>query len=202
MKKILLSVLTACGVWSAQSALVQYGVSLSGPNESPANASPGIGFGTVIYDNASHLLQLQVTFSGLIATNTGTMASHIHAATAVPGVGTAGVATQTPSFVGFPLGVTSGSFANTLDLTLASSWNPAFITAHNNSIADSETALANAMAGGQAYWNIHSGAIPGGEIRGFLVPIPEPSTYLAGALLFIPFGVHGIRYLRSRKQVA
>jgi hypothetical protein len=201
MKKILLSVLTACGVWSAQSALVQYTVSLSGPNESPVNASPGIGNGTVTYDNVTHLLQLEVTFSGLIATNTGTTASHIHAATAVPGVGTAGVATQTPSFVGFPLGVTSGSFANTLDLTSASSYNPAYVTAQG-SIANAEAALVAAMAGGQAYWNIHSGALPGGEIRGFLVPIPEPSTYLAGALLFIPFGVHGIRYLRSRKQIA
>ena len=34
------------------------------------------------------------------------------------------------------------------------------------------------------------------------VPVPEPSTYLAGALLLTPFGVHGARYLRNRKQVA
>jgi hypothetical protein len=175
-------------------------VSLSGPNESPPdNFSPGIGSGTVIYNDLLHTLQLQVNFGGLPGTTT---ASHIHAATAVPLTGTAGVATTTPSFAGFPLGVTSGSFANTLDLTLTLSWNPQFIAAHNGSIPDSETTLAQAMAGGQAYWNIHSETFPGGEIRGFLVPIPEPSTYLAGALLFIPFGVHGIRYLRSRKKVA
>jgi len=175
MKKILLLVLTACGVWTTQANIFQYTVSLSGPNESPANASLGTGSGSVNYDDVNHLLQLQVTFSGLIPTNSGTTASHIHAATVNPFSGTAGVATTTPSFAGFPLGVTSGSFSNTLDLTLSSSWNPAYVTAHTD-IAGAESALAAAMAGGQAYWNIHSGALPGGEIRGFLTPVPEPSS--------------------------
>ncbi|MGC3960080.1 MAG: hypothetical protein QM813_19755 [Verrucomicrobiota bacterium] len=30
--------------------------------------------------------------------------------------------------------------------------------------------------------------------------VPEPSTYLAGLLLGLPFGVRGVRYLRSRKR--
>ena len=30
--------------------------------------------------------------------------------------------------------------------------------------------------------------------------VPEPSTWLAGALLALPFGVHGVRYLRNRKR--
>ncbi len=33
-------------------------------------------------------------------------------------------------------------------------------------------------------------------------PVPEPSTVVAGALLLLPFGLHGFRYLRNRKQVA
>ena len=32
------------------------------------------------------------------------------------------------------------------------------------------------MAAGKAYWNIHSTGFSGGEIRGFLVAVPEPST--------------------------
>jgi hypothetical protein len=32
------------------------------------------------------------------------------------------------------------------------------------------------MAAGEAYWNIHSTTFPGGEIRGFLVAVPEPSS--------------------------
>src|SRR2546426_11109534 len=170
MKKILLSALIACSLMSAHAALLQYSVSLDGPSESPANASPGIGSGTVNYDDSAHTLQLQVSFSGLTGTTT---ASHIHAPTASPFSGTAGVATTTPSFAGFPLGVTSGSYSDTLDLTLSSSWNPAYVTAHTDT-AGAESALAAAMAGGQAYWNIHSGALPGGEIRGFLTPVPEP----------------------------
>jgi len=30
--------------------------------------------------------------------------------------------------------------------------------------------------------------------------VPEPSTYFAGALLALPFGLQGIRWLRNRKQ--
>ena len=32
--------------------------------------------------------------------------------------------------------------------------------------------------------------------------VPEPSTYIAGALMLLPFGLQGIRHLRSRKQAA
>src|SRR3989454_4040147 len=173
MKRLLLSALTACSVMSAQAAVIEYSVTLNGPNEFPANSSPGIGFGLVNYDNVAHTLQLQVTFSGL---TTNTTASHIHAPTTAPSFQNAGVATTTPSFAGFPLGVTSGSFSNTLDLTQASSYNPSFVTANGGTPAGAESALATAMAGGLAYWNIHSAGFPGGEIRGFLMPVPEPST--------------------------
>ena len=53
------------------------------------------------------------------------------------------MATTAPSFVGVPLGVTSGTFNATLDLTLASSFNPAFVTAGGGTVADAEAALAN-----------------------------------------------------------
>jgi len=171
MKKLLFSVVSACIVTLAQAGQIQYTVSLNGPNE--PTPSLGIGSGTVNYDDVAHTLQLQVIFSGLTGNTT---ASHIHAATTAPFSGTAGVATTTPSFAGFPLGVTSGSFSNTLDLTSASSFNPAYVTANGGTPASAEAALAAAMAGGQAYWNIHSSSFGGGEIRGFLVPVPEPST--------------------------
>ena len=158
---------------SAQAAVIEYSVTLNGPNEFPANSSPGIGFGLVNYDNVAHTLQLQVTFSGL---TTNTTASHIHAPTTAPSFQNAGVATTTPYFAGFPLGVTSGSFSNTLDLTQASSYNPSFVTANGGTPAGAESALATAMAGGLAYWNIHSAGFPGGEIRGFLAPVSKPPT--------------------------
>src|SRR5205807_609669 len=105
-------------------------------------------------------------------------ASHIHAATASPGTGTAGVATTTPTFAGFPLGVTSGTYDNTLDLTQLSSYNPAYVTANGGTAASAEAALTSSMAAGTSYLNIHTTNLPTGEIRGFLVSAPEPSSLI------------------------
>jgi len=153
--------------------LVSYDATLSGPGESPPNASPGTGFAAVDYNNTAHTLHVHVTFSGLVGTTT---ASHIHSPTAMPGTGTAGVATTVPYFAGFPIGVTSGTYDNTLDLTSASSWNPSYVTANGGTTTGAETALASSLAAGDAYLNIHTTVDPGGEIRGFLEPVPEPST--------------------------
>src|SRR5207244_3975991 len=132
------------------------------------------------YDDVAHSLHVQVTFSGLTGTTT---ASHIHAPTAVAFTGTAGVATTTPTFAGFPLGVTSGSYDNTLDLTQSSSYNPSYVTANGGTNASAEAALASAMAAGKSYLNIHTSTFGGGEIRGFLIAVPEPSSLgiMAGA---------------------
>lgn len=171
MKHTLIPILTACGLISANANLFQYNVSFSDLGE--ANPSLGTGLGTVDYDNVLHTLSLSLNFSGLTGTTT---ASHIHAPTAVAGSGNAGVATTTPSFALFPLGVSSGSFANVLDLTQASSYNPSFITAHGGNTTQAETDLVESFAAGKAYWNIHSTFSPGGEIRGFLTAVPEPSS--------------------------
>jgi hypothetical protein len=168
----------------AQATDFQYFANLDGPSEAPHNASPGTGFATVDYNNVAHTLTVDVTFSGLLGTTT---ASHIHAPTldpfpqAVTGLETAGVATTTPTFAGFPLGVTSGTYHNVLDLTLSSSYNPSYVTANGGTTATAEAALTSAIASGKAYWNIHTSVVGGGEIRGFLLPVPEPSTLtLAG----------------------
>ena len=154
----------------AQSTLT-FDANLSGPAESPPNASPGTGFAQVVYDLLAHTLQVEVQFSGLLGTTTG---SHIHAATASPGTGTAGVATTTPYFAGFPIGVTSGSYSNTLDLTQSSSYNASYVTANGGTTAGAEGALVSALENGTAYLNIHTTVVAGGEIRGFLTQVPEP----------------------------
>lgn len=165
----------ACG--SAGAAILNYQAILDGPSEAPPNASTGTGFATFTIDTTLHTMNMQVTFTGLVGTVT---AAHIHGPTSVPGAGTAGVMTTTPTFAGFPSGVTSGAYNNTLDLTLASSWNPSFVTANGGTTAAAEAAFLAALASGKAYLNIHSTAVPGGEIRGFL-QIPAPSALgLAG----------------------
>lgn len=159
---------------SAHAIPVYYTATLDGPSEAPPNASPGIGFAEVIIDIIAHTLSVNVTFSGLLGTTT---AAHIHAATAIPGTGTAMIATQTPTFSGFPSVATSGTYAQTFDTTSASTFNAAFATANGRTAAGAEAALSSALANGRAYLNIHTTTFPGGEIRGFLVPkdVPEPT---------------------------
>ena len=161
---------------SAQGAPILYEAFLSGAAESPPVASPGTGYALVTIDTVANFMTVQATFSGLTAPTT---AAHIHCCTAVPLTGNIGVATTTPSFTGFPLGVMSGVYDFTFDTTAAITFNPAFITAQG-SIDAAEAGLAAGMAAGTAYFNIHTTANPGGEIRGFLAPapIPEPSSML------------------------
>jgi hypothetical protein len=193
MKLFTVTTLLGALALPAGATIFSYDANLSGPNESPANASPGTGFAYVTYDDSAHTLHVQVNFSGLTA---GTTASHIHAATTVAGTGTAGVATTTPYFAGFPIGVTSGTYDNILDLTQASSYNPSYESANGGTTASAEAALTAAIAADKAYLNIHSTTFPGGEIRGFLVAVPEPSS---AALL----GMGGIAAwaVRRRKTV-
>ena len=149
---------------SANAAPINYSTALSGPNESPPNVSPGVGTATLVVDTDTHVWTMHVEFSGLLGTTT---ASHSHAATLNPGVLTAGVATTTPTYAGFPLGVTSGTYDKVFDMTLASSFNPAYVTAHGGTTAQAELDLAQAIAEGKAYLNIHTSAVGSGEIRGF-----------------------------------
>jgi hypothetical protein len=180
-----LAVLTAAVVAlprGVHAAFIVYTATLSGPNESPPNASPGTGFAEVDVDTVAGTMRVRVTFSGLTA---GTTASHIHSATSAPFTGTAGVATTTPTFPNFPLGVTSGTYDQMFDMTLASSYNPAFVTANGGTPASAEAALFASLAAGTSYLNVHSTNFPNGEIRGFLQPVPEPSSLalLAGGTL-------------------
>jgi hypothetical protein len=179
---------------AAQGSLIVYNASLSGPNE--GTASPGLGSATITFNDVAHTLLIDASFSGLTSPTT---ASHIHCCTAPPGTGTAGVATQLPTFTLFPLGVTSGAFSQSLDLTLASSWNPAFVTGNGGTTAGAEAALLAGSAAGQAYFNIHTMAFPAGEIRGFLIAVPEPGTW---GMMILGFGIAGAALRRRRAAFA
>ncbi|HJS75058.1 MAG TPA: CHRD domain-containing protein [Vicinamibacteria bacterium] len=175
MKKLTLALIPMvfCFAAGAQATTILRIAELFGDNEFPPNASPGSGRAVVVYDSDTHTLSIEAEFSGLLGNTT---AAHIHCCTAVPfDISlTAGVATQVPSFSGFPLGVTSGTYSQVFDLTNAASFNPSFITA-SGSLELAEARLAQGIAVGTAYFNIHTSVFGGGEIRGFL-RVPEPAT--------------------------
>ena len=175
---------------ATEATIITYTAALSGLNEAPANASPGTGFAVVTLDDVLNTMRVQVSFADLLGTTT---ASHIHCCTTIPLTGTAGVATTTPTFAGFPLGVTSGSYDNTLDMTLASSYNPAFVTAHGGTTVGARAFLFSGMALNESYLNIHTSLFGGGEIRGFLTAVPEPAT-----LALMGVGLALLSYRRHR----
>lgn len=181
--------LASCAFASAQT----YTGTFSGANEVPPNLSPGTGFATVTINLALHTLQVQATFSNL----TGTVsAAHLHAPGG-PGV-SAGVATQTPSFTGFPTGVSNGSYNMTFSTLDLATWNSAYVSANGGTAAGAEAAFANALANGQAYFNIHTSAFGGGEIRANLVP--EPSTTLLLAVGLVGGAVAAYRNRRRAQK--
>ena len=73
----------------------------------------------------------------------------------MPGTGNVGVATETPTFSNFPLGVKSGKFDQSYDLLADATYNAPFLAA-NLTASGAEAALIKGLLEGRAYLNIHS----------------------------------------------
>ncbi len=136
---------------TAEADIFTYNTSMTGTQEVPINASPGTGTARGTYDTTTNTITLNLLFSGL---GSPSRAAHFHSP-GPPGV----AAPIAIGLTSFPVGVTSGVYANTFTLTDLQ-----------------ETQLLT----GLFYINIHTNLIPGGEIRGQILPqaVPEPATML------------------------
>ena len=176
----------------AGAAPVLFTTELSGPNEEPPNTSPGTGSSLVTFDLQTHTLRVEATFEGLLGETT---VAHIHSPTALPRSGTAGVATEVPTFSGFPVGVTEGAFDQQFNTTELSTYNPTFVSANGGTAAGAEAALFAGLLEGKAYLNIHTDQFPAGEIRGFYQLVPLP-----GAIGLLAPGLGGLALLASKRR--
>lgn len=181
MKRVVLSVAVALLLpVSSWASPIWYTASLSGAGAFPPNPfAPASGGATVIYDDVLHTLYVTTGYSSLFDYGT---AAHLHccvsASAAIP---LAGVAADVPSF-------TPGRYADStsgfVDVTRATSFDAAFLSANGGTAAGAEAALAAGLASGFAYIDIHSNVYPDGAIRGFL-SAPEPA---ASALCCVALG--------------
>lgn len=189
LKSILLVAMAVASVPAFAHFETYYGV-LSGTNEVPANSSPATGWARVTLDLDLFTMRVEAQFSGLTGNTT---ASHIHAGNG-PGTN-GGVVTALPSFPGFPLGVTSGTYDNTFDMALASSYNPSYITNNGGTVSSAFNAFRSKLLLGHAYYNIHTTTYGGGELRANLQAVPEPGTMIA-----VGAGLAGIVARKRRKK--
>lgn len=181
--------LALTAAFPAAAHIAVYETTLRGDIEFPNPVvTTGTGTATVTIDDHLNTMRVQVSFSDLVGNVTN---SHIHCCTADAGAGGAGVASTLPTFPGFPSGVKSGSYDQTFDMNLASSYGSGFLTANGNNTGTAFSALITGIATGKAYLNIHTSFVGSGEIRGFFAPapVPEPETYalLLGGLALVGF---------------
>jgi len=158
---------------AAPAALAQSYSFASGLSPEVTGATGG-GAVFAVFDVGAQTLSLDAIWFGLSG---GTTVSHIHCCTAAPGTGTVGVAVTPGTLPGFPVGTTFGNYEVTLDLTSPSTYTGAFLAGSGGTVAGASARLLAGMSSGTAYFNVHSSTFPGGEIRGFLAPVPEPATW-------------------------
>jgi hypothetical protein len=153
---------------SVRASTITYIAIMNGANEVPPTGSPATG--TTNLSLTGDLLTVDVTFSGLVGG--AASAGHIHCC--APQGSNAPIAVP---YTGFPNSI-SGSYTNTFDLTLASTYTAAYLAAEGGTAAGAEAALIAALNSYDAYSNIHNATFGGGEIRGWIVATPEPGTML------------------------
>jgi hypothetical protein len=184
------------------SAVTSFTATLTGANEAPANASTATGFATFVLNDAQTELSVSVTVFGLdFGPATGTspqtastfddlVNAHIHCC-APPGTN----ASVRWGFIGTP-------FNNTTGINIVTPFASPGVGGTFQGVWDANegqgTTLADQLPGilaGLSYINFHTTQFTGGEIRGQILKVPEPST-----LIMMGLGLLGLRIARWIKK--
>jgi hypothetical protein len=172
MKKLIILTLALSCSAGIVSAQSYFEALLFGVGENPPNASPATGFGAVTLNAAQNQITVDLNWSGLTAPAT---ASHIH--------GPGGVGTNGPvifPFTGVPAATAGSIPEQTFGITAQQvSW----------------------LFAGFLYMNVHTANFPGGEIRGQLLLVPEPSSFALLGLGGIPIARMIFKKRSARRNV-
>lgn len=166
MKRFLSTLLTAVAFAAGTvSGQTTFEAFLTGLGENPPNASPATGFGTVVLSADHTEITVDLSWSGLLGPATG---AHIR--------GPGGVGTNAPVIFSFT-GVSPATAGAIPEQTF--------------SITPTQV---NDLFAGYLYMNVHDSIFPGGEIRGQLLLVPEPSS-----LALVGLGAVGLA-IRARNR--
>jgi hypothetical protein len=177
MKKIVGVFVLATALTGAQAATIEFdlfgkaGEGLLSGNENgtivttpnPAGSGGEVGSG-ILFDDVTRLLSINVRWgsggnTGFLDLSGDASVGHIHGPTTSGGTG---------SFT-----ENSSVRYNLFDQP---GWNNNAINGGFNGSVTISAGDVPALLNGQFYVNVHTGQNPGGEIRGNLVPVPEPSS--------------------------
>lgn len=189
--KFILPIAAAIAAVAMPAQAATFYTTLSGAKETVPNASTATGTGTLVLSADQNTVNIFLNWAGLTGPAVG---AHIHCCAAQGA--NAGVAIDFG-----PPSLATGSLTRTYNLTLASTYTGGFRTANGGTAASAQAAFLAGLIGGKAYYNVHTRAFPGGEIRGQLAAVPETATW---GMMIAGFGIVGgaMRVQRRRAAIA
>src|SRR5262245_11483654 len=177
--KVFFALLTTLAALATAQAQFQFRSDATPAQDGGGNRT---GSGTFLITLSGSTMTINGNFTGLSGNST---AAHIHGPSAAFPASASVIYDFTPGGLNLAtLGSTSGSINGSFELVPKGAGGTYTV---NQQMAD--------LNAGLWYVNVHSSTFGGGEIRGVILPVPEPSTWVLAGL-----GVGGLVLLRMRRQ--